>query len=145
MPKICGIHHLKFPVRDLDAGQSFYERAFGARRIGAFDHRTIDGAIYAIILEIEHLGTYLELRLNLDAAKAQERFDPVTFAVRMRADLEAWCTHLDAAGIAHSPILTGVAGYLLVFDDPDGLRLRLYTLEKMAPDDPVSAESPWLR
>ena len=144
MPEICGIHHLKFAVRDIDTSQAFYERVLDARRIAAFDHRTEDGALYAIILEITHLGTYLELRLNPEAAKAQEGFDPVTLAVHTKVDLESWCTHLDGVNIAHSPILTGVAGYLLVFDDPDGRRLRLYTLEKKAAGDRPSTNSPWL-
>jgi catechol 2,3-dioxygenase-like lactoylglutathione lyase family enzyme len=145
MPEICGIHHLKFPVHDLAASLAFYERAFGARRIEAFDHRTADGTLYAFILDVPHLGTHLELRLHPEAAAAQERFDPVTLSVRTRADLETWTEHLDALGVPHSPILNGVVGCLVVLDDPDGRRLRLYSLERLAPGTPPTTDSPWLR
>ena len=32
-PPLQGIHHLKLPVSDLDTSLTFYERAFGGRRI----------------------------------------------------------------------------------------------------------------
>ena len=38
-PPLQGIHHLKLPVSDLDTSLTFYQRAFGARRIPAADHR----------------------------------------------------------------------------------------------------------
>ena len=38
-PPLQGIHHLKLPVSDLDTSLTFYERAFGARRIPEADHR----------------------------------------------------------------------------------------------------------
>lgn len=41
--------------------------------------------------------------------------------------IEAWVAHLDALGIDHSPIIEASLGWLLVFDDPDGLQLHLYT------------------
>jgi catechol 2,3-dioxygenase-like lactoylglutathione lyase family enzyme len=144
MPEICGIHHLKFAVRDLQESCAFYERALAARRIAAFDHRTQDGTLFAFILEVPNLGTHLELRLNPEAAKAQERFDPITLAVHAKRDLEQWSDHLDAAEVAHSPILTGLAGYLLVFEDPDRRRLRLYTLEKPSANARPSTDSSWL-
>ena len=144
MPEICGIHHLKFPVADIETSCAFYERVFGAQRIVPYDHRREDGTLYAIIMEVSNLGTHLELRLNGKAAKAQEQFDPVTLAVRGRGDLEQWSDHLDAAGIEHSPILTGMAGYLLVFEDPDARRLRLYTHEKPPANTPTSKDNRWL-
>ena len=33
LPSLQGIHHLKFPVSDLDRSLGFYERALGARRV----------------------------------------------------------------------------------------------------------------
>ena len=129
LPSLQGIHHLKFPVSDLDSSLGFYERALGARRVAAWDHVHKDGTRYAVILEVPGLGTHLELRLDPRAAERQRGFDPVTIAVEDRYALRAWADHLDAAGIPHSPALTAIQAWLVVFADPDGRRLRLYTLE----------------
>jgi catechol 2,3-dioxygenase-like lactoylglutathione lyase family enzyme len=110
LPSIQGIHHLKFPVRDLDRSLGFYERALGARRVAAWDHVHKDGTRYAVILEVPGLGTHLELRLDPGAAERQRGFDPVTIAVEDRNALRAWADHLDAAGIPHSPALTAIQG-----------------------------------
>jgi catechol 2,3-dioxygenase-like lactoylglutathione lyase family enzyme len=144
LPNVRGIHHVKFPVRDLEHSLTFYEAAFGARRISAFDHRHGDGSLYALILEVPGLGTYLELRLNPRLAERERGFDPMTISVEDRASLEQWIEHLDAAGFEHSPILTAVQGWLVVFEDPDGRRLRLYTLETHGPELPPDETSPWL-
>lgn len=143
-PTLRGIHHLKFPVRDLERSLGFYESTLGARRVAAWDHVHEDGTRYAVILEVPGLGTHLELRLDPKAAEQQRGFDPVTIAVQDRGALQAWADHLDTAGIAHSPTLTAIQAWLVVFEDPDGRRLRLYTLETHGPELPADEASPWL-
>jgi catechol 2,3-dioxygenase-like lactoylglutathione lyase family enzyme len=143
-PSLRGIHHLKFPVRDIATSLAFYERALGAQRVAAWDHVHADGTRYAVIVEVPGLGTRLELRHDPVAAARQRGFDPVILAVRDRADLHAWIGHLDRAGIAHSPVLTAIQAWLLVFADPDARRIRLYTLETHGPDLPPDETSPWL-
>lgn len=69
----------------------------------------------------------------------------MTLAVPDRAALEAWSQHLEALGIEHSPVLAGIQAWLVVFDDPDGRRLRLYTLETHGPELEPDLESPWLK
>jgi catechol 2,3-dioxygenase-like lactoylglutathione lyase family enzyme len=139
-----GIHHLKFPVADLERSLAFYMRALGARRIEAWDHRHADGTLYAVILDVPGLGTHLELRLDPIQAARQAGFDPVTLAVPDRSALAAWIAHLDAAGIAHSPVLVAIQAWLVVFADPDGRRLRLYTQETHGRELPPDEGSPWL-
>ncbi|KMO10279.1 VOC family protein [Methylobacterium platani] len=143
-PILHGIHHLKFPVADLDRSLTFYTRALNARRIETWDHRHADGTLYAVILDVPGLGPYLELRLDPIQAARQAGFDPVTLAVRDQSALDGWIAHLDAAGIAHSPILVAIQAWLVVFADPDGRRLRLYTQETHGPELPPNEASPWL-
>jgi catechol 2,3-dioxygenase-like lactoylglutathione lyase family enzyme len=142
-PLFEAIHHLKFPVSDLGQALHFYERTLGATRLSAFDH-VKDGKIYAYILDVPNLGAPLELRLDPERARSNAGFDPVTLAVRHREDLEAWTRHLDALGVPHSPVLAGAIGWLIVFADPDGLRLRLYTHETHGPEVQPTPNSQWL-
>ncbi len=143
-PALQGVHHLKFPVGDLDRSLAFYQRALGGQRVAKWDHVHRDGTRYAMILEVPGLGTKLELRLDPAQADAQRGFDPVTIAVQDRAALAAWKDHLDGAGIEHSPVLTAIQAWLVVFVDPDGRRLRLYTLETHGPELPPDEDSPWI-
>lgn len=142
-PALRGIH-LKFAVADLQRSLSFYERVFGARRIAAYDHHRPDGTLFAHILEVPGLGTLLELRLDPEAADRAAGFDPVTIAVDDRAALDRWIAVLDEAAIPHSPVLVAIQAWLLVVDDPDGRRLRLYTLTTHGPELVPDYASPWL-
>jgi len=46
--------------------------------------------------------------------------------------------------VLHSPILDAVRGWLIVIQNPDGNRIRLYTLESHGPEVKPATESPWL-
>ncbi len=143
-PELHGIHHLKLPVSDLARSQDFYARAFGANRIAAFDHFDAAGSLFAIIMEIAGLGTYLELRLSPERARAHSGFDPMTLSVRAKADLERWIEWLDAACVPHSPVLPAYVAWLIVVEDPDANRIRLYTDEKHGPEIAPSQDKRWL-
>jgi catechol 2,3-dioxygenase-like lactoylglutathione lyase family enzyme len=146
LPPLQGIHHLKVPVSDLDASLTFYQRAFGARRIPEADHRReSDGSLYAYILAVPGLGTALELRLDPERAERHRLFDPVTIAVSDRATLGAWDEYLTAKAILHSEVITAIAAWLIVVQDPDGNRLRLYTLETHGPELKPDEDNPWIR
>jgi catechol 2,3-dioxygenase-like lactoylglutathione lyase family enzyme len=144
-PEIQGVHHLKLPVSDLGRSLDFYERLLGARRLPEADHRKeADGALYAYILEVPGLAALLELRLDPEQAERQRCFDPFTLAVKDRAMLERWSRFLDAAGIPHAPILTAIQAWVMVVEDPDGHRLRLYTLERHGRELKPDEDNPWL-
>ena len=145
IPPLKGIHHVKFAVSNLDHSWLFYEQVFGAKRIAAWDHKHEDGSIYAYILDVPNLGTRLELRLNPEEAEKQKGFDPLTIAVEDCTALEAWGKHLDELQIEHSSILTAIQAWLIVFDDPDGRHLRLYTLTTHGLELSSDEDSPWLR
>jgi catechol 2,3-dioxygenase-like lactoylglutathione lyase family enzyme len=144
-PRLAGIHHIKFPVSDLARSQRFYEMALSAKRVHQFDHRRPgDGTLFGIVMDIPGLGTFLELRLNPQQAAAQAGFDPITLAVEGRRDLDVWATHLDGFAIAHSPVLAGLAGWTMVTEDPDGLRIKYYTMETHGPEIPITWDERWL-
>ncbi|MDB5875436.1 MAG: lactoylglutathione lyase-like lyase [Ramlibacter sp.] len=142
-PAALGIHHLKFVVSDVDKSLAFYEAAFGVKRVVAMDHRR-NGVLFGVILGFPGLGTELELRLDPAAAKTQKGLDPITLTVDGVADLEKWKAHFQAKGLNHSPVLAGLVGWLLVVEDPDGRRVRLYTKQTHGPEVTPSWDSPWV-
>jgi predicted enzyme related to lactoylglutathione lyase len=70
--------------------------------------------------------------------------DPLGVAVDDRAALKRWDATLTERGVLHSPILDAVGGWLIVIQDPDGNRIRLYTLESHGPEVKPGINSPWL-
>jgi catechol 2,3-dioxygenase-like lactoylglutathione lyase family enzyme len=145
LPELKGVHHLKMPVSDLGASLDFYERALGARRIPEADHRWGDGSLFAYILAVPGLGTKLELRLHPQRAKSHAGFDPVTIAIEDRAALDEWIGYLDGVGVRHSPVITSIQAWIIVIEDPDGNRVRLYTLEKHGPELQPDHGSEWVK
>jgi catechol 2,3-dioxygenase-like lactoylglutathione lyase family enzyme len=143
-PSIAGIHHLKFNVSDLARSLDFYSITLGAKRIAELDHRLPNGELFAYILAVERLGTYLELRASPEKATREAGLDPVTFSVERYTDLLAWHDYLEANGIRHSPVFTGVNGWLLAAEDPDGRHLRFYTLETHPVTTEFSSDKYWL-
>lgn len=124
--ELAGVHHVKIPVTDLRRSLDWYRQVFGLRP--AMQFRDADGVVRGLVGDVPGLGaTTVGLRVNAAAAEGSRGFDPVSFAVRDRAGLEAWAAHLDDLGVRHSPLIEASIGWLLVFDDPDGLSLHLYT------------------
>lgn len=125
-PELAGIHHVKLPVTDLDRARSWYDRVFGLDVTIEFPDD--DGVVRGVAGTVPGWGdTVLALRVNAPAAHGCRGFDPVSFGVRDRAAIEAWAGHLDDLGIRHSPVIDASIGWLLVFNDPDGLELHLYS------------------
>ena len=126
MPELAGIHHVKMPVTDLDRSRDWYGRVLGFKV--TYEFQDADGVVRGVAGEVPGLGdSMLCLRVNFQAAQGCQGFDPVSFAVRDRADVEAWAAHLDTLGVPHSPVIEASIGWLLVFSDPDGLDLHLYS------------------
>ena len=144
-PPLRSIHHVKFAVSDLERSLNFYQQVLSAERNPAFDHKHEDGSVYAYILDVPNLGTRLELRLSPEEAEKQKGFDPLTIAVDDHSTLDAWGEYLDTLNIEHSPVITAIQAWLIVFDDPDGRRLRFYTLSKHGPELKPDEDSPWLK
>lgn len=124
--ELAGIHHIKIPVTDLGRSLRWYRQVFGLRPTLEFPEA--DGVVRGFAGEIPGLNpTTVAFRVNPAAAEGNRGFDPVSFAVHTRDDLQAWAEHLDALGVERSPLIEASVGWLLIFDDPDRLTLHLYT------------------
>ncbi|MEP6560266.1 MAG: VOC family protein [Nakamurella sp.] len=126
VPRLAGIHHVKIPVTDLVRSAAWYQRVLGFRVAMRFPDQ--NGVVQGVVGEIDGLGpAVLALRQNPEVAAAISGFDPVTFAVATQADMEAWAEHLDGLDITHSPVFEASDGWMMVFTDPDGIELQLYS------------------
>jgi catechol 2,3-dioxygenase-like lactoylglutathione lyase family enzyme len=128
IPHVAGLHHIQFPVSDLQESISWFERVLGARYQPAFDHHDADNVRFAVILELPGLPFPVQLRLSDALAKAIAGYEPVTFGAADRAHLDEWAAHLDACGVKHSGVRRARIGETIDFTSPDGARLRFYTL-----------------
>lgn len=148
--RLAGIHHVKFPVTDVDRSLAWYQKVFGAHHLAVLDHRDRAGVRYAVILRIPGVDVPVELRWAPDAVKAIRGYDPVTFSAGSESNLDRWLRHLDHVGVRHSPVIRAAGGRLVVVVDPDGTYLRLLSMPMggldavtMDPSTPDPA-GPWL-
>jgi catechol 2,3-dioxygenase-like lactoylglutathione lyase family enzyme len=130
--EILGMHHIKIPVTDIVRSRAWYERLFELETLREFrdDH---DGVVRGVSYRSK--GDFsLALRENPEAARGMAGFDPFAIMLRGRADVDHWVQRLDDLGIAHAPVIEAAIGFILAFDDPDGLQLRFYTLDENGAD-----------
>lgn len=127
-PSLAGVHHVKIPVSDLARAQRWYEQVFGLTVEMEFPDQ--DGVVRGLSGRMPGLGEVMvAMREAPEVARGISEFDPVGFAVHDRAAIEAWAGWLDDLGIDHSPVIDASIGWLLVFNDPDGLEHHLYSWE----------------
>ena len=124
---LCGIHHVKLPVMDVEVSRDWYCRILGFEH--ELDFRE-EGRLMGVSLRIPDGRGRLALRQAPERLEGLRGFDPVAWAVPTRADLVLWAEHLDREGQPHSPIVQASIGSIIVFHDPDGYEVKLYTLEK---------------
>ena len=127
MPQLAGIHHVKLPVADPGTSREWYRRVLGFEQEIEFVE---EGRLMGVALIDPASGLRFAVRREPERAAALARFDPVALAVTTRAGLEAWVARLDELGVGHTPIVNGHIGWVLGFWDPDGIEIRLYTLER---------------
>jgi catechol 2,3-dioxygenase-like lactoylglutathione lyase family enzyme len=126
-PRLAGIFGVKFPVRDLTASRAWYERVFGLDVIYEFPDD--DGVVRGVAFTAPGLGDVgVALRERSDIA-GLSGFDPVVFAVDDRAAVDAWAAHLDALGVPNE-VVEATIGWMLLFHDPDGLEIHLYSRDR---------------
>lgn len=140
-----GIHHLKLPASDIRKTEAFYTQILPFESCPELDHYTPDGKLFAVLLTYKPAGLMLEIRHNPEQAKIQKGWDPVTWGVDSRKDLEEWGAWFDEKGVSHSKVLTGMKGWVMAAEDPDGKIVRLYTTEEHEWTTGVDRDAYWLR
>jgi catechol 2,3-dioxygenase-like lactoylglutathione lyase family enzyme len=125
-PTLSDLHHVTFPVSDLPAGISWYERVLGTEHLPGLDHYNSAGEWFAAVLALPGRDVAVQLRLTQGTPVTGDH-PPVAFAVRDRAELDHWVSHLDACEVPHPPAIAGRIGDSVRFASPDGAPLRIYT------------------
>lgn len=128
MGALSGFHHVKLPVADVVRSRDWYRQVLGFELDREFVE---DGVLMGIALRDP--GGTVSLAARRDPARAASLagFDPIALGVPTRADLEAWQRRLDELAVPHGGIVTGHEGWAIVgLHDPDGIEVRLYTLER---------------
>lgn len=128
MPAMLGFHHVKLPVRDVARSRDWYRDVLGLAVELEFVE---DGRLEGVALRDADSSLSLALRHDPGRAAALAGFDPVAIGVPAHADLLRWQERLDALGCPYGGVVEGHQGQVLVgLRDPDGLEIRLYTLER---------------
>jgi len=107
----------------------FYTTVLPVTPLPEITHRDKNGEVFALFFTYAPAKLVFEIRRNARQAIAQAGWDPVTWSVASRADLDNWAKWFDQHGVAHSRVFLGMKGWVLVAEDPDGKFLRLYTDE----------------
>jgi catechol 2,3-dioxygenase-like lactoylglutathione lyase family enzyme len=121
-----GINHLKLPAQSLTKTMDFYTRIFPFTALPQYDHFTPDHRLFACMFTHAPTGLLVEVRYAPEQTRVQRGWDPITWGVSKRADLEAWGAWLDANAVRRSRTFTGVKGWVMACEDPDGRIVRLY-------------------
>lgn len=90
-----GIHHFKLPASDIRKTEAFYIQIFPFESCPELDHYTPDNKLFTLLLTYKPAGRMLGIRHNPEQAKIQKGWDPVTWRVDSRRDLEEWCAWFD--------------------------------------------------
>jgi glyoxylase I family protein len=129
-PSTAEFDHFGVSVTDLGRSLDFYCDVLGAILI--VPPHAVDKFSFRRAVVVLNGSTGIDL--NEHATNSGESFDPsrtgldhLGFSVSSYDALVAWAAHLDAQGVAHSPI-RNVAGVGEAFDfrDPDGMQLELW-------------------
>ncbi len=124
-PALNGMKLVKLPVADVRTSLDWWRRVYDARQTMEF--KNDDGSYHCIYLEVPGLDFEITLEPNTETGANLRGFNLLVFSVPTLADLEAWLTHLERLGIAHTGVFFGTTGWATRFSDADGIEHQLYT------------------
>jgi predicted enzyme related to lactoylglutathione lyase len=123
MPELVRLRGVKLPVTDVSRSVDFYRRVFGFAPWLEFPDDA--GVLRGVAGDLPGCEGGLALRETPDA-HSQPGLELLLGVADKRA-IEEWALHLDALGVAHSPVIDATVGWLLVLHDPDGHEIHLYS------------------
>ncbi|KAJ3013386.1 hypothetical protein HKX48_005796 [Thoreauomyces humboldtii] len=126
-----GLNHIKLATSSITKSHDFYTRILPFTPLPQFDHVTPEGGLFAKMVQHQPSRILLELRYHPEQAAAQIGWDPVTWGVSTRKDLESWADRLKEEGVSHSKVLMGLRSWVLVCEDPDGRKIRFYVEDEV--------------
>lgn len=133
IPELRGLYYVGLTVRDVHASAAWYIRVLGMTKV--LERLKADG-VHAEAL-LSHLGSGMLIGLTSHGANDGTPFseyrtglDHLELGVADRAELEAWVSHLDALGVAHSEIKELSSSLIVTLRDPDNIQLELYVLKE---------------
>ena len=128
-PTINGASHVALTVRDMDASAEWYQRVFGWLVLARFAAGEA-GTPRVLLFDP---GSGFALALCQPEAGSGDPFDHrrtgldhFAFGVADQAGLDRWIDHLDAIGVAHSPVHDLSLGRFVSFEDPAGIQFELW-------------------
>jgi catechol-2,3-dioxygenase len=125
-----GVDHLKLAVFSLPRTHDFYTKVLPLSPQPQWDHFTPEHKLCAKMAKHEQTNLIVEFRHEPAQAEAQRGWDPITWGVGTRKDLEDWEKWLDWWQVKHSKIFTGMKGWVMACEDPDGKIVRLYVQDE---------------
>ena len=146
-PRIWGINHIKLAASDILRTKEFYGNIIGLNHLPHYDHRNKQGELFALMHSMTHVSTTLlfEIRHNEAQAQAQKGWDPITWGVGTKKDLEEWKQWFEKNEVECSRVFTGIKGWVLCALDPDGKIVRLYCDEEHEWTTEFDTDEFWLR
>ncbi|SDF75840.1 VOC family protein [Pseudonocardia oroxyli] len=123
MPELVRLRGVKLPVTDVSRSVDFYRRVFGFAPWLEFPDDA--GVLRGVAGDLPGCEGGLALR-ETPEAHSQPGLELLLGVADKRA-IEEWTVHLDALGVAHSPVIDATVGWLLVLHDPDGHEIHLYS------------------
>lgn len=134
MPELGGIHHVKLAASDIERSVAWYKRVFGFET--TLEFKDDEGVVRGAVGRLAGLdNTLLAFRENKELAESLNGFDPVSFAVQGKAEVQQWVAHLDKEGVENSGLRIAAIGYIVFFHDPDGIKLHVYSFDLPSPDE----------
>jgi catechol 2,3-dioxygenase-like lactoylglutathione lyase family enzyme len=128
---LCGAHHIRIPVSDLEAAVQWFAETLGYHR--GFPFQT-DGAINGWALQHVNGGPSVALIQDPVRAKACSGFPLFAFGVPDEETVVRLAAHLDACGVPHGGVQTALVKVKLPFvQGPDGILFGFYVMDRGSP------------
>ena len=83
-----GINHLKLPVFNLNETLKFHTTIFPFAHLLHYDHFTPEHKLFALMFHHRETKVIVEVRYAPDQAETQKGWDPITWGVSTRKNLE---------------------------------------------------------